>query len=311
MLSFISFALALFIDGATDCANSVTGAVSCRALTRRRAAFLSAVWGFIGMVSFSLFFPAVAENSALIADFPSGRGECAVIASLLSVFVWSGIAWLMGIPTSEGHGLLAAMAGSALALGGKVSVSDIIAIILWSIPAIFLGAFASYIFVRLFSSERERAGGRIFVIMCSALSSFFHGAQDGQKFLALAVCTNTMLLGSPIATVLLLGFFMALGTYFGGGRIIEKMEDVAPDGTGPALVSDLSGSLTLLILTLLGAPVSTTQVRSAALAAARLGEGKGVKRGDICLLLFAWAATLPVCFSLGFLISKLIFVIIL
>ena len=50
---------------------------------------------------------------------------------------------------------------------------------------------------------------------------------------------------------------------------------------------------------------------SAALAAARLGEGKGVKRGDICLLLFAWAATLPICFSLGFLISKLIFVIIL
>jgi PiT family inorganic phosphate transporter len=217
----------------------------------------------------------------------------------------------MGIPTSEGHGLLAAMAGSALALGGKVSVSDIIAIILWSIPAIFLGAFASYIFVRLFSSERERAGGRIFVIMCSALSSFFHGAQDGQKFFALAVCTNTMLLGTPLATVLFLGFFMALGTYFGGGRIIEKMENVAPDSTGPALISDLSGSLTLLILTLLGAPVSTTQVRSAALAAARLGEGKGVKRGDICLLLFAWAATLPICFSLGFLISKLIFVIIL
>ena len=49
----------------------------------------------------------------------------------------------------------------------------------------------------------------------------------------------------------------------------------------------------------------------ATLAAARLGEGKGVKRGDICLLLFAWAATLPICFSLGFLISKLIFVIIL
>ena len=311
MLSFISFALALFIDGATDCANSVTAAVSCKALSKRSAALLSAVCGFLGMLLFSLLFPAVAESSALVATFPSGYGEAAVVASLLSVFIWSGIAWLMGIPTSEGQGLILAMAGSAAALGGKVSFSDITAIVLWSIPAIFLAAFFSHISVRLLFCKSERAGGRIPLIIGSALSSFFHGAQDGQKFFALALCTNTLLFKSTALTVLLLGFFMALGTYLGGGRIIEKMESVAPDDPGPALVSDLSGSLTLLILTLLGAPVSTTHVRSAALAAARLGEGKGVKRDDICLILFAWAATLPICFSLGFLISKLIFVIIL
>ena len=163
MLSFISFALSLFIDGATDCANSVTGAVSSKALSVKNASLLCAVFGFLGMVIFSLFFPAVAENSALIASFPDGKGESAVVVSLLSVFIWSLLAWLLGIPTSEGQGLLCAMAGSALALGGDVSFADIMILLLWSVPAVLMSGSFTYIFVKMLEREiSPRAHGCVF-----------------------------------------------------------------------------------------------------------------------------------------------------
>ncbi len=307
MLSFISFALSLFIDGATDCASSVTAAVSSRALSIRAAAALSAICGFLGCALFSLLFPAVAKSSALVASFPRGTGGLGVCASLLAVFLWSGAAWLLSLPTSEGHGLLAAMAGSALALGGEISLSDILALLLWSFPAILLSAFLAYIPARALSKKAQNSKAlRAPLILAAALSSFFHGAQDGQKFYALALSAGTLFFESKGATVLILGAFMAIGTYFGGGRIIRKMkEEIAPESLPCALWGDLAGSAALFLFTLIGAPVSTTQAKAAALAAAGAAEGKRAPLSSYLLLAVAWAATLPLCFSLSFLISKL------
>ena len=313
MLSFISFALSLFIDGATDCANSVTGAVSSKALSVKKASLLCAVFGFLGMVIFSLFFPAVAENSALIASFPEGEGESAVVASLLSVFIWSLLAWLWGIPTSEGQGLLCAMAGSALALGGDVSFADILILLLWSVPAVLMSGSFTYIFVKMLEKRNKPEGSRLrfLLIAASATAAFFHGAQDGQKFFALSLCTGTLFFESSALTVLILSACMAAGTFFAGGRIIQKMEEVSPKSTFSALVGEFSGSLVLLMLTFLGAPVSTTQIKSSALIFAKAAEGRKSRLSDILLLLLAWIATLPVCFSLSFCITKLFFAIIL
>ena len=111
-------------------------------------------------------------------------------------------------------------------------------------------------------------------------SSALHGAQDGQKFLALFLLgaalsqgrrdTETFLV--PLWLLILCGGCMGLGTLLGGRRIIDRVgRDMVPLTPRLGLAADLAGNGALLLCTLLGLPVSTTHVKTAAI----LGSGGG------------------------------------
>ena len=114
---FLAFSAAVFINGATDAANALTGPVACGAMKLFHAALLAACMNLLGMLTFSILFPSVYETVSGLAHFPGGTGGTAVAASLIAVVLWSGAAWIFGIPTSESHGLFAALAGASMALG--------------------------------------------------------------------------------------------------------------------------------------------------------------------------------------------------
>ena len=64
-----------------------------------------------------------------------------------------------------------------------------------------------------------------------------------------------------------------------------------------ALYSDLAGSVSLLLTTLWGLPVSTTHTKTAAV----LGVGgKTADRGVFGQMVFAWLLTFPACGALGY-----------
>ncbi|MBE6587650.1 MAG: inorganic phosphate transporter [Ruminococcaceae bacterium] len=303
ILSFIIFAAALFIDGATDCANAVTGAVSSRAMTLRSAAVMSAVLTFFGCVVFAFFFPFVAESSAAVFSFPEGGAVAGIVSSLLAVALWSGAAWVLGLPTSEGHALLSASAGAALALGGTVSLPRLAFLILTIIPAALLSALLSVILARIFQKRRGDSF-RIPVIISAALSSFFHGAQDGQKFLALILSFSALSTSHKVPAIIASAAFMAFGTLF-GGRIIRKMgTEMAVADTRSALASDLGSALAMGILTALGVPASTTHLKMTSLAAATRFLGGQTDRSAFLLVCCAWVATFPVSFALSYFISR-------
>ena len=309
VLVLLIFAAALFIDGATDCANSVTGAVSSKTLSVRSAALLSAVLSFAGCALFCVFLPTVAENSAA-ADFPSAYSQAGVLSSLISVALWSGLAWVLSLPTSEGHGLIAAAAGSAAALGGRVIYQKLWRVILWMVPSALVGALISVLFVKILKNAGE-ARLKAPIILSCALSSVFHGAQDGQKFLALAISSSLGGGEGKWKTALLFAFFMGVGTLF-GERIIRKMGgEMAVADKRAALSCDIGSALSLCILTVVGIPASTTHIRMTSLVAATRASGGKTDPSAFLLLLCAWVSTFPVCFALGFFISKLILVILL
>lgn len=310
MLSLIIFSAALFVDGATDCANSVTGAVSSGAMSLKRSVILSAVLSFLGCLIFCLFCPSVAESSAAALAFPEGREILGVCVSLLSVVIWSGAAWYLGLPTSEGHALICAAAGAAAALGGKVYLWDLLFLILSIFPAAALGVIFSLVLAKVFKKKVENSL-RFPIILSSALSSFYHGAQDGQKFWALALSASLLSEKNSLPAVIVFSLSMGIGTLF-GKRIIEKMGcEMAAADKRSALSSDLGSALALSILTALGIPASTTHLKMTSLIATTKLLGGRTDKATFILLAAAWIATFPISFALSFLITKGIFIILL
>ena len=111
----ILLAASSFLNGATDAANTVTGAVCSGILKPTSACALAAVMEALGNALSCALFPSVAMLISDMADLPQGFGdrEGVCIAALCAVAVWSAAAWAAGLPTSEGHGLVAALAASA------------------------------------------------------------------------------------------------------------------------------------------------------------------------------------------------------
>ncbi len=141
--------------------------------------------------------------------------------------------------------------------------------------------------------------------------AFLHGAQDGQKFIGvfLLCCalaagrqdTETFLV--PVWLSVLCALVMALGTALGGRRIIDTVgRRMVPLTPRLGFAADLGGGACLLLCSLLGLPVSTTHVKTAAI----LGAGGRADRGVVRSILLAWALTFPSCTAIGFLASRLL-----
>ena len=142
------------------------------------------------------------------------------------------------------------------------------------------------------------------IIGLSAVSSFFHGAQDGQKFLALAISAGILADGGRVWAVIAAALIMGAGTLF-GERIIRKMGFEMVDATPVAVFSsDVGSTAALALFTLLGVPASTTHVRMVSLAAAVKASGERADVSTMSVLLAAWIATFPVCFGTAYLLSK-------
>lgn len=293
------FILAILINGATDAANSITGVVCCGILPYRRAAVLSALLNFAGLVIFSAFSPKVMETVGSLAV--GGEGEA--LSVLLTVAVFAGGAWMFSLPTSESHALVAALAGVALAKGQGADFHKLLFITLGALVCALLGALFGAA-VSTFLKESTK-GNRALALMGCTLSSFFHGAQDGQKFLALAVATH--LLDFNIFSVVLVGAAMFLGTLIGGRRIVEKLgEKMTHLSLRSAVSSDIGSALSLCIITLLGIPSSTTHTKTCAIAGAAAGMGTKVDKKELLFIAFGWILTIPVCIALAYFITKTI-----
>ena len=159
-------------------------------------------------------------------------------------------------------------------------------------------------------SPSQLARGQV----CAAgAMAFLHGAQDGQKFMGVFLLGAALAQGRqdwetfprPLWLALLCGCVMALGTDLGGKRIVASLGRAAPLTPKSGLAADLGGGLCLLLCTLLGLPVSTTHVKTAAI----LGAGRGGDPRPVLAMVLAWLLTFPGCTLLGFAAAKLFLIL--
>jgi PiT family inorganic phosphate transporter len=142
--------------------------------------------------------------------------------------------------------------------------------------------------------------------------AFAHGAQDGQKFAAVFVIAGRMIAGeaaSPVVlreyplALLLCAAAMALGTSVGGKRIIETVGGMTRPQKHEGFSADLGGGAVLLLASLFGVPMSTSQVKTSALMGACEGKKKPAVFGG---MVFTWFLTFPACGALGYVLTRLL-----
>lgn len=301
----VLFCTALFLNGATDAANSVTGAVSSRAVPTASAMLLAALCEGAGLILSYLYFPTVANTVSSLADFGDASTAPLVCSvCLATVGIWSAAAWLAGLPTSESHGLMAAMCGCSTALGAAVDTHAVYTVAAGLVLSVLGGGAAAALASRLMYALK---GGSIEKKLCIAFlctSAFLHGAQDGQKFLALLFSAG--IFENKLVPLLICAALMGFGTLCGGGRIVKRMgTQMTSTDLHSACCADAGSSAALLALTAAGLPVSTTHVKMSALAAAAKKRG-ALDKKTFAALGASWVTTFPFCYFVAFLLIKLI-----
>ena len=149
--------------------------------------------------------------------------------------------------------------------------------------------------------------------------AFMHGAQDGQKFMAIFLLGSAFASGStavttftiPIWLMILCSVVMGLGTSIGGYRIIKSVGmDMVKLKPYQGFAADAAATLCLLFSSLTGIPVSTTHTKTTAI----MGVGAARRMSNVNWsivkdLVLTWVCTFPGCGLLGFALAKLFLLI--
>lgn len=305
LLLTIAVFITIFVNGSTDAPGCVAGAVAGNFITRRRAVLICALFNFFGMTLGAILFPSVGENINLLSS-----GTASSLIALITVTLFASGASAFGIPTSESHALIAALGGASLFSVGRVNAS-FIEITIQSALSCALGFFAGALlcrFMRLSEHienlfKRKHLAGKV-ASLCAALSSACHGAQDGQKFIALLPFSAA---GSDKRSICASAAVMAGGCLFSGKRIMDRLGSGivrTPDDVECA-AADISAFICTVTSSIFGIPVSTTYMKTFAVLGAAAADGIPSKRDGLLPVILSWILTYPVCMALSYLVCSI------
>ena len=322
IIAVIIIVLLIFTNGLTDAPNAIATLIGSKVMSFRKATIISAFFNLIGIIVMSLINISVADCISSMVDLSSGReGLIALITAMLSVIIFALIALQFGIPTSETHGLVAGLTGSAIAIYGihSVNISEWQNVgigLIWSIIGTFI---LSFIIVKLLKKVLQKINDNIvskFQILGMCAMSFMHGAQDGQKFIGILIIYQYMIknLSVPeaiapmehIVTIIFTAIVMFIGVAIGGKKIVENVgSNMTNLNKKQALCSDIATSATLLIASLNGIPVSTTHVKTVSIIGVGKSEKQEVSKKSVIQIIKAWILTFPICLLLAYLLAKI------
>ncbi|MBQ9043426.1 MAG: inorganic phosphate transporter [Eggerthellaceae bacterium] len=313
------------ISGATDAPNAIATAVSTRCLTPTQALVLAAVFNFVGLVGMTYISTAVAHTMFNMVDFSGDTHQAlmALMAAMIGAIIWGVFCWWRGIPASKSHSLIAGITGGAIAMNGfgGVVIGEWMKVIygmVFSLVAGFiLGWLAVRVIERVFININRRTSGKLFVAtqdVCAALLSFLHGAQDGQKFMSIAILGIALSFGMesadsagfPVWLMIACSLCISLGTFLGGKRIIKSVAmDMVKLEKHQGVAASISTVITLFVSSITGMPVSTSHCSTAAIMG--VGASKNIKHVNWSIakdMVLAWVLTFPCCGLIGFLLAK-------
>lgn len=316
----------ILVNGWTDAPNAIATCVSTKAIGIRRAIIMAAVFNFLGVLIMTAINVSVAMTIYNMVDF-GGDSKISIIAlcaAMASIVIWATTAWRFGIPTSESHALIAGLTGASVAIyngfdgvNGNEWLKVLYGLGLSTMLGFSLGYISSKITVLIFKNKNRRKCSKYFQgaqVAGGAAMAFMHGAQDGQKFMAIFLLGAALASGStpassfvvPIWLIILCSLVMGLGTSIGGYRIIKSVGmDMVNLKPYQGFAADFAATSCLLLSSLTGIPVSTTHTKTTAImgvgAAKRLSN---VKWSVVKEVVFTWAFTFPGCGLLGFGIAK-------
>ncbi len=327
VVGLILVALAFdFINGFHDAANSIATVVSTRVLSPLWAVAWAAFFNFISAapVLWGVELKVAATMGKGIVEFGMLRAQgtplvlTVVFAALMGAIVWNLLTWWWGLPSSSSHALAGGMIGAtipALGVSGLIA-SGIIKIVAFIVLSPLIGmTLGSTMMVLTAWLARRHTPARVdrlfrrLQLVSAAIFSYSHGTNDAQKVMGVI---SVILYGTvwadrvstadvaakfpvPFWVVLACHGAIALGTMFGGWRIVKTMghslTKLQPIG---GFSAETGGGVTILALAHYGIPVSTTHTITGAIVGVGSTKGtRAVRWGVAGRILWAWVLTIP------------------
>jgi PiT family inorganic phosphate transporter len=279
--------------------------ISSRALSPRAALSVTALAEFLGPFIFGVAVANTIGNEVVVADAITIQ---VLLAALISAIFWNLLTWYLGFPSSSSHAMIGGFIG-AVVMGASwqaIKLSGLWKILIALFTSPVIGFIFGFILLRItillawdatprINNFFKR--GQVVTALALALS---HGANDAHK--TMGIITLALVIGGqlsrfavPAWVILMCAAMIAFGTAFGGWKLIRtlggKFYKIRPiDG----LAAQLTSAVVILGASLIGGPVSTTQVVSSGIMGVGAAERMNKVRWGVAQeIATAWLLTIP------------------
>ncbi|TLM99945.1 inorganic phosphate transporter [bacterium] len=294
-----------FLNGVHDSSNIVATMISSRAIQPRTALIMTAVAEFSGPFIFGVAVANTIGNEIVSSEH---LNLLVIIAALASAIIWNVLTWILGIPSSSSHALIGGIIG-AVAIGAglqQIQMAGVLKVLLTLFVSPIIGFLAGLIIANVVYVLSWKATPNIngvfkrLQVVTSLGLALSHGTNDAQKTmgvitLGLVISGVEKSFNVPFWVIVICASAIAIGTSVGGWRLIRtlgsKFYRIRPVH---GFAAQAASAIVILTASLIGGPVSTTQVVSTSImgvgAAERVSQVRWGVAGEI---LSAWLFTLP------------------
>jgi PiT family inorganic phosphate transporter len=297
-----------FMNGFHDAANSIATVVSTGVLRPGQAILFAAFFNFVAIFIFHLSVAATVGKGIVQ---PGIVDTHVVFGALVGAITWNVITWYYGIPSSSSHALIGGIVGAVIAKSGAgalisggifktvafIFVSPLLGFLLGSLMMVLV----AWVFRRTLPSRVDRWFRRLQLVSAGAYS-LGHGGNDAQKTIGIIwmmlIATGYVSASDtapPTWTIVCCYMAIAMGTMFGGWRIVktmgQKITKLKPVG---GFCAETGGAITLFMATAMGVPVSTTHtITGAIVGVGSTRRASAVRWGVAGNIVWAWIFTIP------------------
>lgn len=312
LIVLILFALVFdFLNGVHDSSNVVATMISSRAIAPRVALAITAVANFIGPFIFGVAVATTIGHDIVSAEHIN---LVVLVAACFSAIFWNVLTWVLGIPSSSSHALIGGLIGAVvMAAGFKVIIMEgvikvLIALFASPVIGLLVGIVIANIVFMLSWKASPKINGvfKKMQIVTSIGLALSHGTNDAQKTmgiitLGLVITGVQQTFEVPFWVILICAGAIGIGTAVGGWQLIKtlgsKFYKIRPVH---GFAAQATSAIVIITASLLGGPVSTTQVVSSAImgvgAAERVSKVRWGVAGEIAS---AWVLTIPATMVVG------------
>lgn len=213
-----------FVNGMNDTANAIAPVIYSHSLEPKKSVLIAAIlnffWVLLGGVAVAMSIIHLLPLSTIVTQSTS-FGILLVVSILVSAIIWDLGAWYLALPVSSSHALIGSILGISIALmympawnnivphwgkAEEVIIGLLISPLIWFGFAFILIYLAhiilkkrAYFKAPTWSWDHPTLGMRTVLIGASALVSFMHGKNDGQKGVGIATLIIITLLPASFA----------------------------------------------------------------------------------------------------------------
>ncbi|HXW52793.1 MAG TPA: inorganic phosphate transporter, partial [Myxococcota bacterium] len=298
--------------------------IASKSMTPRMAICFVTLFTFIGPLLGGVAVASTVGELIKIAGVTGHAAQTVTLATLASAIVYNLITWKFGLPNSSTSSLASGLIGSGLFVIGDASVhwgiaelrhgeitgfmKIIVGMVFSPLSGLIVGLFLIRAINKLLSRVTIKATPILVFSQYFSVSwlAFSHGTNDAQKGMGmlamlLFACGVYPSFTVPWWVIFLCATSITLGTLCGGWKIIKTV------GFGlyrikviHSVTDQMSSAGVVLASSLVGVPVSTTQVATATLMGIGAGERPGhVKWGMASAIFVGWLLNIPFCIMMG------------